>query len=72
MDSQEYVPNNCMMGDNRQMLLITGPNMSGKSTYMRQIALISIMAQIGCFVPAKKRCSRFSIKFLRESALQMI
>lgn len=50
MDSQEYVPNNCMMGDNRQMLLITGPNMSGKSTYMRQIALISIMAQIGCFV----------------------
>ncbi|MDU0153577.1 DNA mismatch repair protein MutS [Bacillus cabrialesii] len=54
MDSQEYVPNNCMMGDNRQMLLITGPNMSGKSTYMRQIALLSIMAQIGCFVPAKK------------------
>ncbi|WP_316274639.1 DNA mismatch repair protein MutS [Bacillus halotolerans] len=54
MDSQEYVPNNCVMGDNRQMLLITGPNMSGKSTYMRQIALISIMAQIGCFVPAKK------------------
>ncbi|MEI2457904.1 DNA mismatch repair protein MutS [Bacillus sp. FSL W8-1202] len=54
MDSQEYVPNNCMMGDNRQMLLITGPNMSGKSTYMRQIALISIIAQIGCFVPAKK------------------
>ncbi|MDR4433978.1 DNA mismatch repair protein MutS [Bacillus tequilensis] len=54
MDSQEYVPNDCMMGDNRQMLLITGPNMSGKSTYMRQIALISIMAQIGCFVPAKK------------------
>ena len=54
MDSQEYVPNNCMMGDNRQMLLITGPNMSGKSTYMRQIALISIMAQICCFVPAKK------------------
>lgn len=54
MDSQEYVPNNCMMGESREMLLITGPNMSGKSTYMRQIALLSIMAQIGCFVPAKE------------------
>lgn len=54
MDSQEYVPNNCEMGESSQMLLITGPNMSGKSTYMRQIALISILAQIGCFVPAKK------------------
>ncbi len=54
MDSQEYVPNNCLMGDSREMLLITGPNMSGKSTYMRQIALLSIMAQIGCFVPAKE------------------
>ncbi|MDA1475463.1 DNA mismatch repair protein MutS [Bacillus changyiensis] len=54
MDSQSYVPNSCEMGKGRQMLLITGPNMSGKSTYMRQMALISILAQIGCFVPAKK------------------
>ncbi|TFE03417.1 DNA mismatch repair protein MutS [Jeotgalibacillus sp. R-1-5s-1] len=52
MDAVQYVPNDCMLDSNRSMLLITGPNMSGKSTYMRQTALISIMAQIGCFVPA--------------------
>ncbi|UVI27702.1 DNA mismatch repair protein MutS [Paenibacillus spongiae] len=40
--------------DEYSMLLITGPNMAGKSTYMRQVALICILAQIGCFVPAKK------------------
>lgn len=52
MNSQEYVPNDCRMSDDRSILLITGPNMSGKSTYMRQVALTSILAQIGCFVPA--------------------
>lgn len=52
MDAQEYVPNDCFMSGEREVLLITGPNMSGKSTYMRQIALTAIMAQIGCFVPA--------------------
>jgi DNA mismatch repair protein MutS len=52
MNAQEYVPNNCYMDRDREVLLITGPNMSGKSTYMRQIALTAILAQIGCFVPA--------------------
>ncbi|MFC0271424.1 DNA mismatch repair protein MutS [Metabacillus herbersteinensis] len=54
LDSQEYVPNDCYMATERNMLLITGPNMSGKSTYMRQVALISILAQIGCYVPASE------------------
>ncbi|MEK3800354.1 DNA mismatch repair protein MutS [Peribacillus sp. FSL H8-0477] len=54
LDSQEYVPNDCQMNREREMLLITGPNMSGKSTYMRQVALIAILAQIGCYVPASE------------------
>ena len=48
-----FVENSLHMSVNDQILLITGPNMSGKSTYMRQLALIIIMAQMGCFVPAK-------------------
>jgi DNA mismatch repair protein MutS len=52
---ENYVANDIYLdGDTRQVLLITGPNMAGKSTYMRQVALIAIMAQIGCFVPAQK------------------
>ena len=47
-----YVPNDVKMNDDDFILLITGPNMSGKSTYMRELALIAIMAQIGCYVPA--------------------
>lgn len=52
LQSKGYVPNDCYMDSEREILLITGPNMSGKSTYMRQIALTSILAQIGCFVSA--------------------
>lgn len=47
-----YVANDVHMDERREQLLITGPNMAGKSTYMRQIAILSVMAQIGCFVPA--------------------
>ncbi|OLS39189.1 DNA mismatch repair protein MutS [Bacillus sp. MRMR6] len=54
LNTQEYVPNDCYMDSDREVLLITGPNMSGKSTYMRQIALTAILAQIGCYVPAKE------------------
>ena len=48
----EYVSNNINMDENTNILLVTGPNMAGKSTYMRQLAITVIMAQIGCFVPA--------------------
>ena len=47
-----FVPNDLVLGDRRRMLIITGPNMGGKSTYMRQTALIAILAHIGSFVPA--------------------
>ena len=51
---QGFVPNDVVMDDKRHFLLITGPNMGGKSTYLRTIALVSILAQSGCFVPAEK------------------
>lgn len=53
MSDATYVPNDVSLDKDTQILLITGPNMSGKSTYMRQVALTVIMAQIGCFVPAE-------------------
>ena len=52
VSKRDYVPNDIMMGKNVNILLITGPNMAGKSTYMRQLAITVIMAQIGSFVPA--------------------
>ena len=54
LKTEEYVPNDIVMDKDTDILLITGPNMAGKSTYMRQLGIISIMAQIGCFVPAKE------------------
>jgi DNA mismatch repair protein MutS len=48
-----FTPNDTTLNDARRMLLITGPNMGGKSTYMRQVALIALLAHAGCFVPAQ-------------------
>ncbi len=54
MGDAYFVPNDCLLDKAKNRLaLITGPNMAGKSTYMRQVALITVMAQIGSFVPAK-------------------
>lgn len=53
VSKEEYVPNDCVMENGINTLLITGPNMSGKSTFMRQLAIIIVMAQMGSFVPAK-------------------
>ena len=56
---ERYVPNDILLNKDQQIIMITGPNMSGKSAILRQTALITILAQIGSFVPAKKM--RFSI-----------
>lgn len=53
VSKEAYVPNDILMDTSIDVLLITGPNMSGKSTYMRELAIIVIMAQMGSFVPAK-------------------
>ncbi|MEO7741617.1 MAG: DNA mismatch repair protein MutS, partial [Usitatibacter sp.] len=52
----DFIPNDTSLGRARQLLLITGPNMGGKSTYMRQVAQIALLAYCGSFVPAKSAC----------------
>ncbi|HEY4542059.1 MAG TPA: DNA mismatch repair protein MutS, partial [Noviherbaspirillum sp.] len=49
---ERFIPNDCMLDADRRLLLITGPNMGGKSTFMRQVALITLLAYVGSFVPA--------------------
>ena len=51
---ERFTPNDATLSDARRMLLITGPNMGGKSTYMRQVALIALLAHVGSFVPAQR------------------
>lgn len=65
----KYICNDVLMDENTNVLLITGPNMAGKSTYMRQTAITVIMAQIGCFVPCTKcRMPIFNKIFTRIGA----
>ena len=52
--TEQFIPNDCLLDtEDNQLLIITGPNMAGKSTFLRQVALTCLIAQMGCFVPAK-------------------
>ena len=53
-ESQDFIPNDCSLDQAGRIWLLTGPNMAGKSTFLRQNALIAILAQMGCYVPAEK------------------
>jgi DNA mismatch repair protein MutS len=69
LKDRSYVPNDITMDESNFLQIITGPNMGGKSTYMRQNAIIAILAQIGCYVPAKEaRLPIFDAIFTRIGA----
>ena len=57
---EQFIANDCCLATERKLLLITGPNMGGKSTFMRQTALIALMAYVGSYVPAKR--ARFGVR----------
>ncbi|MEL6346230.1 MAG: DNA mismatch repair protein MutS, partial [Myxococcota bacterium] len=63
---ESFVPNDVVMDENRRLVILTGPNMAGKSTVMRQVALMALMAQIGSFVPAREArigvCDRIFVR----------
>ena len=63
-----FVPNDLLLDASRRMLIVTGPNMGGKSTYMRQAALIVLLAHVGASCPPSAWCSDPSIAYLRASA----
>jgi DNA mismatch repair protein MutS len=73
--TERFVPNDLKINANKnQIQLITGPNMAGKSTYLRQIGLLVIMAQIGSFLPAKNAMQKLEllINYSHESAQAII
>lgn len=74
LEDKQFVPNNLNIGSlNTHLLLITGPNMAGKSVYIRQAAIIILIAQIGCFVPAEQaRISLVDRIFVRSGASDVI
>ena len=53
LSGEEFVPNDLSLGDSRFLMILTGPNMGGKSTFLRQTALHAVMSQMGSFVPAE-------------------
>ncbi|TSH89146.1 DNA mismatch repair protein MutS [Verticiella sediminum] len=66
---ERFTPNDCRLAEARRLLLVTGPNMGGKSTYMRQVALIALLARVGSFVPARSaRVGRLDRIFTRIGA----
>lgn len=74
LQDSQFVPNDVTLDNiNQQLLLITGPNMAGKSVFIRQVAIIVLMAQIGCFVPAKQaNISLVDRIFVRSGASDVI